>query len=766
MNRFAALNDHDFELFVADLFGMADGRRYEVFARGPDGGVDLRHITPAGPEVIQCKHAVLSTAAQLVADARKERRTVGVMSPEPRTYRFVTSRRLTPANKDAIASAIAPYITTADEVYGEDDLSLLLLKHAAVERRHIKLWMPSSAGLQALLRSAVGFRARTLAEEITRALPLWVATAAFEDGRQMLDEHGVCVIAGAAGIGKTSLAKMLVGDAIDAGAELVVVSGDIEEAWQVHDPGVHQIIYYDDFLGRAALEPRLGRNEEDRLVGFTRLAARSATTRFVLTTREYILQHARQLYERFSDGDLDGRKILLDLPAYTRRQRAQIFYNHAHVSGALTPLARAALLADDAYCAIIDHPKYNPRQIEWITGMSGHTLTSTDNENYVAFAIDALDDQTRLWRHGFERELTDHARALLFTLSGLPDLVSIVDLEMGFGAYCAAARLTVRGRAFDQAMEMLDDSFVRTSVDGCDHFARFYDPSVADFLSSYLADSPEDAIATFNGCAFFEQALRLVRMLHLTDEGSDGVLAAAGCALKRTAESTSPAWHQVRHGRSERVTLERDRVSDARRAAQLGALTTAAPFAGSPDADAAINSAYASTSARAISRWLDGQDEPAAAVDLLREMIDRDDFIDDAAAAAKHLVVEGLVHASAFRAASDLHELVPGIFSDTEWDETRAMLRSVAHDELDQWGEMTDLSEIDEITSVADALDVDIHPDMLEEATKGLAAAIDNAEDQAFEDMRDRRAEQRDAADPVVDDTEVVRAIFTRLAAE
>ncbi|MCA1701563.1 MAG: hypothetical protein LC790_22800 [Actinobacteria bacterium] len=204
-------------------------------------------------------------------------------------------------------------------------MALLLGEHAEVERRHIKLWMPSSAGLQALLNASVGSRARTLAQDIERSLPLWVHNTAFDEARQMLRDHGMCVIAGAAGIGKTTLAKLLVGDAIDAGYELVVVSADIEEAWSVHDPSIPQIIYYDDFLGRSALEPRLGRREEDRLVQLMRLTGRSEATKFVLTTREYILQHAHQIHDRLEEGDFDGRKVLLELPAYTRRQRAEIF---------------------------------------------------------------------------------------------------------------------------------------------------------------------------------------------------------------------------------------------------------------------------------------------------------------------------------------------------------------------------------------------------------------------------------------------------------
>ena len=44
--------------------------------------------------------------------------------------------------------------------------------------------------------------------------------------------------------------------------------------------------------------------------------------------------------------------------------------------------ARVALLKGCAYEQIIDHPAYNPRQIEWITGLSGHRLTAADNSDY------------------------------------------------------------------------------------------------------------------------------------------------------------------------------------------------------------------------------------------------------------------------------------------------------------------------------------------------------------------------------------------------
>ena len=91
---FSALSDHDFELVAADLFGAVDGVRYEVFARGPDLGMDLRHQGGEGLRVIQCKHYLHSSISTLRAAARDEASKMKRVEEPVVHYRFVTSRRL------------------------------------------------------------------------------------------------------------------------------------------------------------------------------------------------------------------------------------------------------------------------------------------------------------------------------------------------------------------------------------------------------------------------------------------------------------------------------------------------------------------------------------------------------------------------------------------------------------------------------------------------------------------------------------------------
>lgn len=227
-------------------------------------------------------------------------------------------------------------------------------------------------------------------------------------------------------------------------------------------------------------------------------------------------------------------------------------------------------------------------------------------------------------------------------------------------------------------------------------------------------------------------------------------------------------WQLVNYGHEHNPRRIKPRASWARRAARLGRLTREKAFTGDRDAIDLIKTTYERAVDRATTRWRDGYDDPVLVIDFVREMLLREEDVADAASAAKALILNGLGFARSFSEAETLRDLVPTAFDAQEWADVRMRLHDVAHEELNNWREMGDVSEIEEITDVARELDVELDVEVVRDATRKLAARIDYAEERAMEEAS-WRADEDVVADPAEaesDDSDAVRAIFSRLAAE
>jgi len=420
---------------------------------------------------------------------KKERASIDQL--ECGRYILATSRHLSPANKAALAAVIGPALQRESDILGQGDLNQLLRDHPEVEKAHLKLWLSSTAVLQTILDAIVhaGSHAFTASgkAEIAAKVKVYAPNPSLAQAREVLDNRHVLIVSGPPGVGKTTLAEILTFAYLREGWELVALRS-LEDGFERIDDASKQVFFFDDFLGSIALDHRALAAKDSELARFMQRVRKSPNARFILTTRAYILNEARQWSERIADRRVELSTYVLDLSSYTRAIRARILYNHLAIGG-LPQSYVLALLDSGELPTIIDHENYNPRIVEWMTDVLG--TEDIAPEDYPAAFIETLDNPTQLWDKAFSKHITTPARHLLIALflSG-PQGAEVETLRTLFEAFhsrlCVDLGVARDPKDFEQSLKQLEGGFV--VIEDVDVDVDFINPSVRDYLAGYLAD--------------------------------------------------------------------------------------------------------------------------------------------------------------------------------------------------------------------------------------------------------------------------------------
>jgi hypothetical protein len=495
---FSTLSPVDFEALTADILNAELAVHVESFGPGRDKGVDLRCAVAGADVVIQCKHYIRGGRSALRRSVQKEvhkwksARQVG-------RYILVTSASMTVEFKEELAGILRQHLpVSTTDILGREDLNALLLRHAQVELRHFKLWTSSAAVLSRIVHSGLWHRTEELLESIESRAKFYVSTDHFTRTVEVLEEHNLCVVTGPPGVGKSILAEMVLLAHWKEGWQVVQISEDVKEGFDLWNPQKPQIFYYDDFLGQTDLAETTGKNEDHRIAQFAEKVRRATpgTKRFILTTREQIFRNAQERSDRIRRAGASLVPSEVRVEHYSEYTKALIFYNHVYFSD-LPPADRKALVDARAYSDVIGHTNYSPRILEQTLRYHSHSLDAL-----LSGLRSSLDDPSELWESSYNH-LSSAGRSILAVLVTHP--------PRGIGERSLRRCVQVQEpHTYIQALKVLEGTWLTISNESLRRVA-LANPSCRDFLLHKINGSPAMADAVVASVRDIRQSLVLLR---------------------------------------------------------------------------------------------------------------------------------------------------------------------------------------------------------------------------------------------------------------
>ena len=498
---FKILQPSEFECFSRDLLQAREGIFIESFADGRDKGIDLRFAYSKDKTcIVQCKR--YKEWKELKGKLKEEVEKVKRLSPQ--RYILTTSVDLTVKQKNEVLAMYNPFILSGMDVLGKKDLNNLLEQNPEIEKNYHKLWLASTNVLNTIINRATLNWSSFELEKIEKDIRLYVENESLNKALDVLKENHYVVISGIPGIGKTTLARMLVYTMLARGYEEFVYVDDMDTAAKMFSKEKRQIFFFDDFLGANSFVQQ-SVSFENKLITFIDKVRNSKHTLFILSTREYVLSEAKAHYEKLSMSNIDIAKCTIELEYYTKTIRARILYNH--LAEADIPSEYVDVFLDKrGYHAIISHQNFNPRVIESI--IKEQIWETIDPNEFANKVKEFFDNPISVWQFAFEK-LDVETRYTLLVLGTMGSHVRLDDFQEGYRQFCALTSLEL-GLKYDDvkwrlSLKVLMNCFLKIDNRNGSKLVTMYNPSIADFIVFYLNQNTTTTLQIIRGACFIEQ---------------------------------------------------------------------------------------------------------------------------------------------------------------------------------------------------------------------------------------------------------------------
>lgn len=488
--KFSTLNDEEFEHLSIELISIDKKHRFETFKAGRDGGIDGRFIHEDGKtEIIQCKHYLGTGYSGLISSLKAKKNGKNEMDKvkglNPNKYIFTTSLSLSAKNKQEIKKLFHPYIKCDNDIYGRRDLNTILSQNPKIEKNYYKLWLSSTTVLDRIINSAIENRSESLLEDMKNKAKYYVITNNHDEAIKKLETSHVLVVAGEAGIGKSTLAENLCLHYIKENFKFYDVENSINEADSIYKKGEKQIFYFDDFLGATYLNA-IENKTDSYVMKFISKVKKDKNKRFILTTRTNIFNQGIELSDKFKSQRIQSDEFILKVDSLEKIERAKILYNHIFFSH-LDDNFKKELLINKRYKDVIKNG-FNPRLIEFITDKNRINDEEIRVENYWAYVKDKIKNPKEIWENSFDVGIDEFGRILVVLTVFNGNRIKEELLRNSYNKYIELTNIqptSFQSINFDTVIKKIVRYFLnRNKFWSNQHTYTLFNPSIADFILS------------------------------------------------------------------------------------------------------------------------------------------------------------------------------------------------------------------------------------------------------------------------------------------
>lgn len=513
MLNYANLNDVEFEYLCTDIMSRKLGIELQRFTSGRDGGVDLTDDAYQKNIVVQVKHYVKTNVSGLITSLSKEVAKVKKLNPQQ--YYVCCSKELTAENKSDIYKLFSNYMDSTANIITLIEIDDFLSKpeNADVLHKHFKLWIESTNILTDIFTNDICIDSDVLLSDIKEDAKFFVKTSAFQQAIENLKICNALIIVGNPGVGKTITSKMLVLNYASQGYKVRFTTdgsdlSGLKKALS-ESPKVKEVILLDDCFGQAYFSMKA--TQESELLSLIKHIKMNDNKILIMNSRVTIFKEAGERSPSMlkSFDNKECRVFTLDLNRISDLEKAKIFYNHLFFNN-VPPDYLQCIKDGRKYLSIIKHKNYSPRIIEYVC--QPRAIQCLSPESYVGFIMENLNNPQQIWKNEYERRLDIPDRVLLTTLFSLTNTtISIPQLEA-----CFNQRLTSFGQIdlsinhFYQSMNRLLDGFVKIVDDKGKRMIAVTNPSVNDFLSSYLENNVAEKNQIISTICSIQQCQRML----------------------------------------------------------------------------------------------------------------------------------------------------------------------------------------------------------------------------------------------------------------